>query len=45
LPVSRSVRIFSSIVLPMPASSVTRPARVISSIDAEASRIAFAAFR
>ncbi len=44
-PVSSSVLSFSSIVLPMPGSSVTVPARVISATDAPASRIAFAALR
>ncbi len=44
-PVSRRALIFSSIVLPMPASLVTSPARVSSSIDADDSRIAFAALR
>ena len=44
-PVSKSVRSFSSSVLPMPGSSVTRPASVSSSIDTVDSRIAFAALR
>ena len=45
VPVSSSVSIFSAIVLPIPGSFVTVPARLISSIDAVASRIAFAALR
>ena len=44
-PVSSSAISFSSIVLPIPGSSVTVPARVISATDAPASRIAFAALR
>ena len=44
-PSSSRAPIFSSIVLPTPASWVTRPARVSSSTDALASRIAFAALR
>ncbi len=44
-PVSSSASIFSSIVLPTPASSVTVPARVLSATDTPASRIAFAALR
>jgi hypothetical protein len=44
-PVSSRTFSFSSIVFPIPGSSVTVPARVISATDAPASRIAFAAFR
>ena len=44
-PVSNSTSSFSAIVLPTPASSVTRPSAVRSLTDALASRIAFAALR
>ncbi len=44
-PVSSSARSFSSSVLPMPGSSVTRPSRVRPITDTEASRTALAAVR
>ena len=44
-PVSSSARSFSSSVLPMPGTVVTRPSRVIAMIDTEDSRTALAALR
>ena len=44
-PVSSSASIFSAIVLPTPASSVTRPWRASSATDTPDSRIALAALR
>ena len=44
-PPSSSATIFSSIVLPTPLSSVTRPWRVSSATETPASRIALAALR
>ena len=44
-PVSSSARSFSSSVLPMPGSSVTRPSRASAITDTGASRTALAAVR
>ena len=44
-PVSSRASIFSAIVLPTPASSVTRPWRASSATETPASRIALAALR
>ena len=44
-PVSSSARIFSSSVLPMPGSSVTRPSRASAITDTDDSRTALAAVR
>ena len=44
-PVSSSARSFSSSVLPMPGTSVTRPSRDIAITDTEESRTALAALR
>ena len=44
-PVSSSACSFSSSVLPMPGSSVTRPSRVSAITDTDASRTALAAVR
>ncbi len=45
VPVSRSALSFSSSVLPIPGSSVTRPSRVSAETETGASRTAFAALR
>ena len=44
-PVSISATIFSSSVLPIPGSSVTRPSRAIAATEVGASRTALAALR
>ena len=45
VPVASSARIFSCSVLPMPGSSLARPARASAATDTGASRTLFAAVR